>query len=157
MNILEKNRVRMSSHHNNTIKIPKSYILNKHTNLLASNKIKSPINNKTYINIDIKTTPISLMNEHQDYILTFENLEYLHLLKKSMQHPYVITTNKISDITYYLERMNSDLLIISDVNCDHLTKKTKYTAYNINIDKLLYSKGSNLDVEIHKFIFDNSI
>jgi hypothetical protein len=156
MNIfIEKTQFKMSPIH--TIKMQKSYILNKHVNLLASNIIKTPINNINFMNIDINIIPLSILNQkkQKDYIITFNSFDYLNLLKINTNHPYTISKTKISDITYYLEKMNTDLLIINDVKCDNITKKSNYTAFNISIDEL---KKNNfyVDVKICKFFFDNS-
>lgn len=148
----EKNNIRLSSHHNNTLKLYKSYIFNKNVNVLASLKIKSPINFNNFLNVDIKTSPCLLLNNEKDYVISFTDYEYLNLLKNHMKHPYSISKTKISDLSYYLERMDCNLLVIDDIKCDNMTKLVKYTAFNIEIYKLMNS-DPQIEVSIHKFNF----
>ena len=148
----EKNNIKLSSRHNNTLRMHKSYIFNKKVNILASLKINSPINYDNFINIDIKASPCELLNNNKDYIISFTDYEYLNLLKNHMKHPYSVSKTKISDLSYYLERMDCNLLVINDITCDNITKQVKYTAFNIEIDKLMDS-DMQIPVSIHKFNF----
>jgi len=155
---LNKNRINLSSQHSNTLNLHKAYIFNKNINFLACSPIKSPINEKNYLNIDINTTPISILNKNndKDYVISFAKYEYLDMFKNHLDHPYTISKTKISDISYFLEKMDCNLLIINDINCDPLTKMVKYTTFNIDIDKLMDPDNNYIQVSIHKLIFDNN-
>lgn len=148
----EKHNIKLSSQHNNTLKLHKSYIFNKNVSVLASLKIKTPINYYNFVNIDIKATPCALLNNTKDYVISFTDYDYLDLLKDYMKHPYSVSKTKVSDLSYYLERMDYNLLVINDVECDNITKLVKYTAFNIEIDKLM-DGDTEIPVSIHKFNF----
>ena len=148
----EKNNIRLSSKHNSTLKMNKSYLFNKNVNILASLKINSPINYNNFLNIDIKSSPCELLNNKKDYIISFTDYEYINMLKNHMKHPYSVSKTKISDLSYYLERMDCNLLVINDITCDNMTKQVKYTAFNIETDKLMNS-DMYIPVSIHKFNF----
>jgi hypothetical protein len=153
----EKLNINVISQHSNTLKLNKSYILNKNVNLLASKIIIAPINSKNFMNIDFKTSHIPELDNKLDkeYLLSFTNNNYLSFLKEYMKHPYIISNTKIKNIIYFLEKTDSNLLIINDINCDSLTKLVEYTAFKIDINKLM-NNDIYIPITIHKFIFNNN-
>lgn len=109
-----------------SVKTKENYYINKNilmktkVNILSSGKIKNQLNKNTYLNIDIPSSSLVLKEQDKiimnDYILMFNDYDSLSNIKKYMQHPYEICSVKISDISYYLQKLNLDLLILENVD-----------------------------------------
>lgn len=109
-----------------SVKTKENYYINKNilmktkVNILSSGKIKNQLNKNTYLNIDIPSSSLVLKEEDKiimnDYILMFNDYDSLSNIKNYMQHPYEISSVKISDISYYLQKLNLDLLILENVD-----------------------------------------
>lgn len=134
---------------NSTIKLNKLIILNKKINILTSSKLINnfDINNSNYINIDIISSPIIINNEKEkEYVIAFTDNDYLKLLKEYVNHPYFISNIKISNLKYYLDQNNSNLLIMYN-------GKEKFNkGLTIHIDDL-NNLDYNMNMVEHNFIF----
>lgn len=147
--ITNKTLSQFSNKTKHTVYLNKKTFLNKNVNILSSSPIHKPINYKNYMNIDISS---SYMENEQTYVVAFKSQDYLKELKKYMNHPYLVSTVKISDVLYYLQKSNNNLLLISDCFCDVVEKSTNYTMIRVDIDSM-NSKEEKIPISIHKIIF----
>lgn len=104
--------------------VSRNVLMKKKINLLSSEKIRNQLDKNTYLNIDIPTSTLILKEQDtistNDYIITFNDYDSLSNIKKYIQHPYSISSVKISDISYYLQKLKFDLLILeSEYNLDN--------------------------------------
>lgn len=94
--------------------VDKRIVMNKKVNILASNRIFNPVDKLSYIGIDIPQ--VSLITEDgdnkEDYIVSFDDYDSLMSLKEYMKHPYTLSSVKVEDISYYIEKSKCNLMIL---------------------------------------------
>ena len=134
--VTSKPPVRLLTTKKRQLSVDKRIIMNKGINVLASGQIMYPVNPSSYMSIDIPQ--VSLLAEENDrmngeYIVSFEDINTLNTLKVHMKHPYCLSTVKVSDISYYLERAKCNLMIIRKSNP---LADDPYTAYTISFEEL---------------------
>jgi hypothetical protein len=131
-----------------TLNVNRRFLMNKQVHILSSHKIVKPIDSRSFLNIDI---PSAVMFE-RDCVLAFKDEHVLEYLKKHMNHPYTISSVRIADVKYYLEKCKNDLVIVNHLICDAARKSTTYTTLRVNMDDI-----SDDDEESHLPVFMNKL
>lgn len=133
-----------------TLNVNRRFLMNKRVHLLSSHKIVKPIDSRSFLNIDI---PSAVMYD-RDCVLAFKDEHILEYLKKHMNHPYAISSVRIEDVKYYLEKSKNDLVIVNHLVCDTSRKSTTYTTLRVNMGDINDNEESNLPVFMNKIAFE---
>ncbi len=137
--------------------VSKTFLMKKKVNILSSGKIRNQLDKNSYLNIDIPTSTLILNEKDKsatnDYIITFNNYDCLSNIKNYMQHPYEISSVRISDISYYLQKLKVNLLIL-DSECDYDAIKNRNNFNALTIENKAIN-NSYIPVSAIEFKFDS--
>jgi hypothetical protein len=138
-----------------TLNINRRFLMNKQIHILSSHKIVKPIDSRSFLNIDI---PSAIMYE-RDCVLAFKDEHVLEYLRKHMNHPYTISSVRIADVKYYLEKRKNDLVIVNHLICDTSSKSTTYTTLRVDINDISDDdeESHHLPVFMNKLAFQTII
>lgn len=123
----------------------KNKLLRKPIHILSSHKISRPITKNDYINIDIPC----LINS-REWILACKKKQHLEFIKSELNHPYFISSTEIQDLSYYLNKRNSNIVLILNIYCDLVTKSVVYIIAFIFLEEL---ENGKIPVQVCKIKF----
>jgi hypothetical protein len=112
--------------------LQKDKLYRKPIHILSSQKIIRPITKFDYINVDIPC----LTTSSCEWILACKKREHMVFIKDQLDHPYFISKTTLADLSYYMQKRPSNIVLVLDIYCDIATKSVIYLIAFINTCKL---------------------
>jgi hypothetical protein len=103
--------------------------------------------------IEIPSAQVPFTKDGKDYVVGFNNNDFLQSLKTYMNHPYTVSKVQIEDLLFYLKEKDNNLMLISNHNCDVDAKKSRYTMSTIEVNDI-NNDAECIPVGIHKMSFN---
>lgn len=101
--------------------VSKHSFYNKKIHILSNIRIKKKIDMPSYINTNIHTHTLN----NKEFIIAFDDEEFLNKLKEKCKHPYYISSPVVSDILFYINQSKNNIVIYNNI-------KNVYTYFDVN-------------------------